>query len=87
MQMLAPTGSEQAGTVWTIRQIRRTCQFLDNGYYAGEVLDSYLAVAAQSGASRSQVVEMNKYSIAIMAVSAVRLCPRHKRQIDRAIGF
>jgi len=56
-------------------------------YFAGEVLNSYLAVAAQSGASRGQVVEMNKYSIAIMVVSAVRLCPRHKNQIEKAIGF
>lgn len=87
MRMLAAEGAEEAGKVWTLRQVINTCKYMDNGYPASQILDYYLSVGVRSGSSQREIREMNTFSMALMAVAAVRLCPRHRRQVDRAIDF
>ena len=86
MQSLAKTGALATGRSATLLQIQRTCTYLNNGYRASEVLDMYATVAERSATTRRELRNMYMYSIALMAVAGQRLCPRHKRQISRAIG-
>lgn len=86
MSMLAKVGAAKAGRTFTLIQIERTCRYMNNGYSALAVLNSYSKVASQSARNLRELNEMTLMGEAIMAVAVTRLCPKHAKEVDRALG-
>ena len=87
MRLLAKAGAIKAGRTFILIQIDRTCRQLNNGYSALAVLDAYSEFASQSARNVKELNEMTLTAEAIMAVAATRLCPKHAKEVDRALGI
>jgi len=87
MRVLAEVGAIETGRNGTLVQIQRTCRYLDNGYPAITILNTYAKVASQSATNRRELIEMTHFGNAIMAVAVTRLCPRHAKAVDKALSM
>ena len=87
MRLLAKDGAVKAGRTFTLIQIDRTCRYLNNGVSALAVLDSYSKFASQSARNLKELNEMTLTGEAIMAVAVRRLCPKHAKEVDSALGI
>lgn len=86
MRKLAPAGSTALGRTYTLSEVRETCEMLDEGISARNLLSGMLVIAQKSGRTSKQKQDMALYGISMMVVSGKRLCPRHLPAIWRAIN-
>jgi hypothetical protein len=86
MRKLAPAGSIALGRANTVIEVQDTCDMLDSGISAANLLNATMAIAEKSGRNLKQKREMMQYGMSIMVVAGKRVCPRHMPAIWRAIN-
>jgi hypothetical protein len=86
MRKLAPAGSIALGRAYTLIEVQDTCDMLDDGITASDLLNGTLNIAQKTGRTQKQRRDMAVYGMSIMIVAGKRVCPHHMTSIWRAIN-